>query len=415
MKKPAITILIIAAVAILMTGCSSVPDGRPAPPQKDPGDRFVYRNEAAHFQKPFEYWYVTGRLETADGPMYFVSHFHKVGNTFMHSRNGYNSLRLPDGSYDYRSYGDGIIQTLAVNKLKEKIERYPKIDKYEDILAKLESGESEHFSYVPEEDRPMYQTKLFIRMNRNRLERATQSAYIYDLELDTWAGILDLEMESVSSAIDLYQENKVKVGGGSLLWNSIPWLDVNGTFEYSEVGKETEEVSGVASFNHLWGTPDPRAMYSQEFIQIRLNSGGSFLLLNFYNKDGELSNTTFVHQLPDGTIDTGKVVKTEAIDKWKSEASQKIYGTSWKLSGDFSGTVEAIYNDSEIMLEQGVGAFWIGPCSFNGAMGDSLFAPKVTGEGFCRVVGTEPRPADSVVEKIKEREDKKITDDFFKP
>ncbi len=399
MKKLIVLISTIAVGIVFLAGCSSVPDGKPAMPTTG-ADKLNYKNEGAHFESPFEYWYVTGHLDTDEGRLYFATHFHRVGSVYMQTRNAYNSLRLPDGSYDYRSVGDGFIQTLTGNKLKEKMERYPDMKIYKEIHDKLVNNESEHFTYVPEEDRPMYRNKLFIRMNKNSIERATDTTYLYNLKLDTWAGLLDLKMEAVSEPVRLFQDNIVHVGGGSLIWYAKPWLDVKGTFDRN--GKQ-QQVSGEAWMTHMWGTPDPRAMYSQEFIMLRLNNGGAFLLINLYDKDKKLANTKFVYQKPDGTLETGMKVTTEPVDTWKSKATFETYNTGWKTSGDFTGTVKALYPDSEIMLDYGVGAFWLGPCRFEGKMGASLFSPEITGEGFCRVVGTEDKPGDSIVEKIKKK------------
>jgi len=346
----------------------------------------LYKNEGAHFELPFEFWYVTGTLETPDGPAEYAAHFHRVGDMYMHVRSGYNSLRLPGEGYDFRSFGMGAVQVLAQNSLKEMIEKYPGDDRYPEILAKLESGESGHFYKIPEDQRRMHRNELHIDLGGNRFVRVSETSFEYGLKINTWAGPLDLVLEATSDPIVFDMTAPLLVGDGELQGYSLPNVRAKGVLERDG---EKIDVEGNAWIHHFWGKPDGTAMARFEIITQNLDNGGAFFIANFYDKN-ELQNSNTAYLQPDGTVAFDWQVGVEPRETYTSTVSRRKYNIGWMVDGDLRGRIVPLEEESEIMLEEGVGAFWLGPCAFEGDL-EKAGESGVSGRGFCRVVGTEQK------------------------
>ncbi|MFC1474706.1 lipocalin-like domain-containing protein [bacterium] len=387
----------VFAVVILAVGCSTpkkeqelktAPKADPAPPTISMDDGFMV-DEGAHFELPNEFWYVTGKLDSEEGPYYFTAHFHKAGNSYIHTRNGYNSLRAPDGKYDYRSFGL-LVKVLAENKLKEKIEKFPDDTRYPDILAKLQSNESEHFSLLEEDKRGLHRGKLFIDFGNNHFERVSDEKLEYDLKLDTWAGALDLKMEASTDPLTFPSKSPLRMGDGNMQGYFFPRVKVSGTLK----GEDGEtELTGTAWYNHIFGKPDKAVSARHEIITQRLENGAAFVIANYYDSFGELGSSNIAYMNPDGSVVRDWTADVKPIKSWNSGISRFSYPISWKIEGgDISGVVEPQFEESELMIDEGVGTFWLGPCTFNGKIDGKLLGGKVSGDGFCKVTGTEEKP-----------------------
>jgi len=367
-----------AVILAIMAGCSA-PEVKQTPPTIGYSADFI-ADEGAHFELPSEFWYLTGKLDSKEGPYYFASHFHKAGSQFIHTRNGYNSIRTPDGKYDYRSFGQGLVRTLAENYLREKIEKFPGDSRYPEILKNLGKDKSIHFYTMNEEERALYRGRLFIDFGKNHFERTGETKLEYELKLDTWVGPLDLKLEALTDPVVFPAANPIRIGEGNMQGYFFPRVKAAG-------------VSGTIWYNHIFGMPHHSASGREEIITQRLNNGGAFVIACYYNSYGELKNTNVAYIRPDGTLDYKANIKIKQEKTWRSDISRNTYPVSWSIEGgEFSGKITPTFENSEMMLEEGVGAFWLGPCSFRGRIGRNPWKGVVAGEGFCRVVGTEDKP-----------------------
>lgn len=379
----------LIAVVSVLAGCSA-PKKEPAPPTTIAYNSDFIADEGAHFELPNEFWYVTGKLDSKKGPYYFTAHFHKAGSEYIHTRNGYNSLRAPDGKYDYRSFGQGLARRLAENYLKEKIDKFPGDKRYPGILEKLQNDKSVHFYTMSEEERSLYRGRLFIDFGKNHFERTGETELKYSLKLDTWAGPLDLKMEALTNPLTFPARNPMKIGEGNMQGYFFPRMKVEGTIK----GEDGDvQVSGTAWYNHLFGRPHISASARDEIIAQRLDNGATLVIACFYNSYGELKNTNIAYMKPDGSVDHSWTPVVKPLKEWKSDISRTTYPIAWKIEGgDISGTVRPLYDKAEVMLDEGVGPFWLGPCEFSGRLGKNPWRNRVKGEGFCRVVGKEEKP-----------------------
>ncbi|MFA6449264.1 MAG: lipocalin family protein [bacterium] len=370
----------------------------PAGPALNANKQF-YKDEGAHFELPYEQWVAHGRLIGPDGkPFYFASVFHKTGEQFMQARNGYNALRLPDGKYDYRSYGQGMIRTLASNLLKDKAKKYPDVAAFRELGEKLVTGDSLHFETLPDNAYPLYRGRLYMKFGQNLFERVSENQFLYKLDLETWAGPLKLNLKSAKDPI--YFDGKTpmvimsgpgKAGFiGMLQGYAFPRMAAAGTVELD--GK-TVGVKGDVWFEHWMGRPDGAAMANFVMIEQRLSDGGDLFIAMFYDAAGNLKNThMLIRKAAAQDFQYSKKISLSPIRDWTSPFTFTVYNIGWKLKGIVNGTVEAEAGaeNSEIMIDQGIGGFWLGPCRFKGKI-DGM--GEVTGEGFCRSVSSvEKKP-----------------------
>jgi predicted secreted hydrolase len=355
-------------------------------------DQQFYKDEGAHFELPYEQWVVGGILRTPAGePVFYTGMFHKTGSMYMQVRNGYNTLRLPDGGYDYRTYGQGLFRTLVSNMLKERADKYPENKEYAELAKKLETGDTEHFRTLEENNYPLYRGHLFMNFGGNLFERVSKDKFNYKLELKTWAGPLKLTLKSAADPIYFDAKNPMIVMSGPgkdgyigmIQGYAFSRLRTDGTLETG--GKKTG-VSGLSWYEHWMGQPDGKAMSKIVMIGLRLSNGGDMFAAFFYAAGGKLTNTHMLIRKPGAARAAyTKSAHISPIKHWSSPVSHTDYEIAWKLSGGIKGEVtpEPGMENSEIMADQGVGAFWLGPCRFKGSipgMGD------VTGEGICRSV-----------------------------
>ncbi len=378
------------------------PAAKPATQRKPEmiADQQFYKDEGAHFETSYEQWIVAGRLKTPDGkPVFYLGMYHKTGSMFMHIRNGYNMLRMPDGRNDYRSYGQGLYRTLISNMAKDKAAKYPENKELAELGAKLETGDSEHLRTLEENDYPLYRGRLFMNFGGNHFERMATDKFDYKLELKTWAGPLDLDLKSAADPIffDSASPMVVMAGPGKdgflgmIQGYIFPRLTTAGTLEAE--GKKMK-LSGTSWYEHWMGEPDGKAMAKIVYIGMRLSNGGDLFASFFYNSDGGMTNShMLVRKSGENKAAYSKGASIKGTQRWWSPVSYIDYEIGWKLSGVVASgevTPEPGFEDSELMADEGVGAFWIGPCRFKGKVAGM---GNVTGEGICRSVSpTERKP-----------------------
>jgi len=359
-----------------------------------------YKDEGAHFDLPYEQWTLCGRLRARDGsPYLFTAIYNKAGEMFLQARNGYNTLRLPDGRYDYRAYGQGLVRTLVSNMFKDKAKSYPDQPYFAEMGARLEASDTEHFETLPDEHYVIYRGQLFNSFGKNVFERVSKSDFSYGLDLNTWAGLMKLSLKSEADPMYFDAQHPMIVdsasGGsniGMLQGYMFPRLKAVGAISID--GNEIE-LNGDVWFDHLFGRPDGAAMSFITFISLRLSNGGDLFIANFYGADGSLKNRNSLMRKPDGTIVRGKKVDLRPLRQWHSKKTYTVYDIAWMLSG--AGVEGRVWpdpgaEDSEVMLEDGIGGFWLGPCGFKGRI--SWMGGELTGEGFCRSVSTKEKRID---------------------
>ncbi len=361
-------------------------------------DEKFYVDEGAHFELPYEEWSSFGTLKTDDGRILtYTEIFHKAGVSYIHARNGYNSLRRPDGRYDYRSFGQGLIKGLTGNALRDNLEKHPDDSFYKETLAALEADKSEHFQLLKEGDYPLHRGRMFMKFGENRLERMNKLKFTYELNANTWAGLLSIRLNAKHPPMIFDSEHPRIVSAkvnrdlgqlGALVSYTFSDIEATGTIMLD--GRPVR-VSGNVWLEHIWGQPDGMAMAKTIIIYQHLRNGSSFIIAQYYNMNGTLENNNFIFVKPDGLTDYKNASSLKPIGSWTSPVSSIIYETGWALKGKaVSGRVEAAAGaeNSEIMLEQGVGAFWFGPCNFKG----TVYGKKLEGQGFCRVVSPDTTP-----------------------
>ncbi len=387
-------------MSIIITGCSG-PAGIPAPKINE--DKKFYYDEGAHFEIGTEFWSVHGFLnyvneDAGKDPMVFTAQFHRAGNSFMHARSGYNSIRLSDGSYDYSSFGMGIFMGVIKDLLRMKIEKYPEAEYLKYILNEFEAGNYTKYIRLTDGEYDLYRTYLYINYGANRFERVSESEFKYELDLNTSLGKLNLKMNAETDPMLYTADNIMYVtlqsqnrdeDAGKFQGYAFPFVKVSGMMN-TEDGEKA--VEGIAWFEHWWGNPEGPAMENRTSVYQRTSDGGAFMVNEFRSKDGKLKNS-YLHIIrPDGSVEKSEQIELEPVSSWKSPVSLTEYNSGWKVAGDnpVSGiiSIDKKYQNSEIMLEEGIGNFWLGPCSFSGKVEKGILKKKLDGEGFCRVIST---------------------------
>lgn len=404
MKNRRTMFLSIFVITVVAVGCMAK-RAVPLPPVTIADNEQFYKDEGSHFEVFYEQWIVNGILETKDGSkLSFASLFNRVGSQFLHVRNGYNYLRLPDGRYDYRSFGQGAIRELTAGLLRKKIEKYPGVKAFARTLELLQADKSEHFQTMPDGSYPLYRGRLFMNYNGNRFERVSDKKLSYELELKTWNGLLKLELEGLTDPLVFnvkrpmfvsMDPNSISGSSGVMQGYAFPRLRVSGVLEQED---RTTALKGTVSFEHWWGFPDGRAMAQLITVFQRLDNGGAFFLAEFFDADGNLKNSHLLIQEPDGKLTRDKKFTIEPAADWRSPRSFVIYNEAWDFKSDaFSGKIEVEHGaqDSELMLDNGVGAFLMAPCNFQGKVPKKTFGGGIRGEGFCRVASLKGKPPEA--------------------
>ena len=221
--------------------------------------------------------------------------------------------------------------------------------------------------------------------------RISEVSSEYPLRLYTWAGTVDLALEPISDPIVMDNNAPILVGNGEMQGYSYPHVVAKGNFIHDD---EPQEVSGWAWMNHFWGKPESSAMDHYEIITLKLDNGGALFIAAFHDEESLVdSNVAYMH--PDGNTDFMWKIELEPTETFSGPISKRIYNIGWKLSGDVQGRIEPLARESEMMIDQGVGAFWLGPCAIE-AVFEELDGAKVGGKGFCRVAGSEIEPGQAV-------------------
>jgi len=368
------------------------------------GSESFYKDEGAHFEVPFEYWSVQGvlREDGADKPIYFTAHFNRAGSGYFHVRNGYGSLRLADGAHDFRSFGMGVVQTLGKDLLQMRAEQRPDFPAFRRAYELAEKGEFENFTLTPEEDAAMHRGRLYINLGGNRLERMSNSAFDYQIDLNTWAGVLKLSLLSgreplyfdanrpvrVESVSDLYGPE-----AGMLVGYAVPRLKVSGSL----AAKDGDiKLSGEAWLEHWWGKPKGEAMAQSAKMLLSFPDGGDLLAVKFYDTKGGQVSAVALYKAPDGSMQRDNEVSFSALESWTSPDTLTIYDVGWKIESEYArGEIRPAQGakDSELMLMRGVGGFWFGPCEFTGSV-ERAAAMPASGFGFCRFASIKEYRAD---------------------
>lgn len=377
------TILGIAIFSIILSGCSA-PKKAYLPPVEEKNEE-LYKNEGAHFELPYEFWLVAGELDMKEGPAYYGAYFHKVGSEYFHSRNGYNYLRLPDEKFDYRSFGAPIVKQLASGGLDEMIRAFPDDTRYPEIKTKLDAGESERFYMMSEEEMPLHRGRLFMNFAGNRMERMSKDKYDYEVDLNTWAGPVNLKMNSKTDPMIMDKSYPIAIGDGMMQGIAFHSLDSSGTITIQ--GKE-QAVTGSSMLVHLFGQPGAIGSGRNEMFLLKMSNNDVLFVSAYHDKAGELVNMNAYYLPADGKMENKFPLFTDVVSNWNSELTRVEYPVEWKVQSDIvQGTVKLLYTDNEVMIEQGVGGFLIGPCEFNGKLGSGFMAPILKGKGVCRVTG----------------------------
>lgn len=375
--------MLALVVIVFLAGCSA-PVKQYAQAQEQTNEE-LYKNEGAHFELPYEFWMVSGELKTEKGPAYYGGYFHKVGSQFFHSRNGYNYLRLPDGKYDFRSFGQPMVRQLAGGALSEMIRAFPDDARYPAIKAKLDANESERFYQMSEEEMPMHRGRLFINFAGNRMERMNNKKYEYEVDIQSWAGPLNLKLSTPYDPIIMDQDNSIAIKNGEM--QGIAFFDLETSGKMNVQGAE-ENVTGSSMMVHLFGQPGAVGGGRNDMFFIRMSNNDVMFVSAYHDRKDELMNMNAYYLVPGEEVKNKIPMLSIVTDAWSSELTKVDYPVEWDVSSDEAqGTVKMLYKDSEVMLEQGVGSFLMGPCEFVGKKGEGFTAPKVTGKGICRVTG----------------------------
>jgi predicted secreted hydrolase len=368
------------------------------------GSESFYKDEGAHFEVPFEYWSVQGvlREDGSDKPIYFTAHFNRAGSGYFHVRNGYTSLRLADGSHDYRSFGMGVVQSLGQDLLLMRAEQRPDFPAFRRTYERAKDGELDHFTLVPEESAAMHRGRLYINLGGNRLERTSTSAFDYEVDLNSWAGLLKLSLLAGREPLYFDSSRPLRVeslndfygpDAGMLVGYAVPRLKVSGSL----ATKDGEiKLSGEAWLEHWWGKPKGEAMAQSAKSLLSFPDGGDMLAVKFYDADGGQVSSVALYKAPDGSMQRDNEVSFDALESWTSPDTLTIYDVGWKIESEYArGEISPAQGakDSELMLMRGVGGFWFGPCEFKGATERAASMPA-SGFGFCRFASVKEYRAD---------------------
>lgn len=373
----------IAVFSILISGCSA-PKKEYLPAVEEANEE-LYKNEGAHFELPYEFWLVAGELEMKEGPAYYGAYFHKVGSEYFHSRNGYNYLRLPDGKFDYRSFGAPIVKQLAGGGLDEMIKAFPDDKRYPEIKSKLDAGQSERFYMMTDEEMPLHRGRLFMDFAGNRMERMSKEKYDYEVDLKTFAGPVNLTMTSQPDPMIMDKSYPIAIGDGMMQGIAFHSLDTKGTITVQD---KEQDVTGNSMMVHLFGQPGAVGTGRNEMFLLKMNNNDVLFVSTYHDKAGELVNMNAYYLPADGKMENKFPLFSEVVSNWNSDLTRVEYPVEWKVQSDIvHGSVKMLYTDNEVMLEQGVGGFLIGPCEFSGRLGTGFKAPTLKGKGVCRVTG----------------------------
>ena len=388
----ALILILLLAATHNAAAFTSYP-GADEPEQSGPvlaADENFYKKQGAHFEYTYENWQVVGDLTDADGNAYdFTALFFKTGQVFMSMRHGFASFNDPAGEgYRYVSFAPATLSRAAKDALTKKLKADPENQYLKDALARIENGESAHFAEFATEA-VVFRNQLYIDYGDNHFERTSEKDFVYSLLLNVQGTQLALELRAERDPVSLEGERTIKAGSeGALAGYVFPRVEISGVVITTD--RLVRRVTGHARLLQFWGKPDRVAFARYSFISQTLDNGVGFESFQFYNPAGEPQSGITVLVDTDGSSHVAPFSVAE-LEHWTSDMSGITYPARWEVSGGrIQGEVSLPDRVHELSVQEGAGAFYLGPCDFRGTYGRK--ETEALGRGVCRLVAPEPQP-----------------------
>jgi predicted secreted hydrolase len=220
---------------------------------------------------------------------------------------------------------------------------------------------------------------------------AREKEGIHRLSVSGKAGKLELTLRAVKPPV-LHGENGVsRKGPGAEEFSryvSITRLEASGMLSR---GKRAERLSGVAWFDHEWGSGVlPAGGTGWDWFALHLDDGSELMLYRLRDKLGgatPFSSGTFVPKsgLPI-PIPWSDVRMTET-GKWKSPRTGAVYPSGWRIavsSARLDVALDPLLRDQELVTEESTGVtYWEGACRVRG----TRQGRPVTGRAYAELTG----------------------------
>lgn len=226
-------------------------------------------------------------------------------------------------------------------------------------------------------------------LNEDWSARETES--IHRLSASGKAGKLELTLRAVKSPV-LHGENGVsRKGPGAEEFSryvSITRLEASGKLSRD---KSAERLSGVAWFDHEWGSGVlPTGSTGWDWFALHLDDGSELMLYRIRDKLGgatPFSSGTFVPKSgPPVPIRWSDVRLTET-GRWKSPRTGAVYPSGWRIavsSASLDVRLDPLIRDQELVTEESTGVtYWEGACRVRG----ERQGRPVTGRAYAELTG----------------------------
>jgi predicted secreted hydrolase len=220
---------------------------------------------------------------------------------------------------------------------------------------------------------------------------AREKGGIHRLSVSGKAGKLELTLRAVKSPVVHGANGLSRKGPGVEEYSryvSITRLEASGTLSR---GKRAERLSGMAWFDHEWGSGVlPAGGAGWDWFALQLDDGSELMIYRMRDRLGgatPFSSGTFVPKSgPPVPIRWSDVRLTET-GKWKSPRTGAVYPSGWRIvvtSARLDVALDPLLRDQELVTEKSTGVtYWEGACRVRGARQGR----PVTGRAYAELTG----------------------------